>query len=106
MDLDNKIKYSKVLSVTLSGNLTFELGQNYPNPTHGEAIISYSIPERTNVFIALYDLYGRTVQVLANKVNIAGTYTINVNTEGLPKGEYFYRMQAGTFSSVKKLVVQ
>ena len=106
IDLDNKIKYSKVLSVTLSGNLTFELGQNYPNPTHGEAIISYSIPERTNVFIALYDLYGRTVQVLTNKVNSAGTYTINVNTEALPKGEYFYRMQAGTFSSVKKLVVQ
>lgn len=106
VDLDSKFKYSKVLSVTLSGNLKYELGQNYPNPSHGEANISYSIPERTNVYIALYDLYGRTVQVLTNKVSGAGTYTINVNTEKLPKGEYFYRMQAGTFSSVKKLIVQ
>jgi len=106
IDLDNKFKYSKVLSVTLSGNLVYELGQNYPNPSHGEAVISYSVPERINVYIALYDMYGRTVQVLANKTTSAGTYTVNLNTDNLAKGEYFYRMQAGTFSSVKKLIVE
>jgi len=83
-----------------------DLSQNYPNPSRGETVINYSLstPSRTN--LSLFDVNGRLVKVLVNGVKEAGTHTLRLNGGSLTAGVYFYRLQTGNFSAVKRMVVQ
>ncbi len=106
LDADGKQKYSATVAVVINGATGYRLGQNFPNPATGETTISYSLPERAEVTIGLYDVHGRLVQLLVNRTQQPGTYNFTLPVSNLPKGQYLYRMQAGKFSAVKKLVVQ
>jgi len=83
-----------------------DLSQNYPNPSRGETVINYSLstPSRTN--LSLFDVNGRLVKVLVNGIKEAGTHTVRLNGGSLTAGVYFYRLQTGNFSAVKRMVVQ
>lgn len=90
--------------VTING---YALGQNYPNPFNPSTTISFAVKNAADITIALYDVTGKQVAVLAEGFYDAGTHSINLNTAeyGLSSGVYFYKMQAGSFISVKKLVL-
>jgi len=81
----------------------FRLRQNYPNPFNPSTTISFSLPTRSFVTLCVFDVMGREVATLVSEDMNAGKYTRLWNADGFPSGEYFYRLQAGTFTEVKKL---
>ena len=83
----------------------YALLQNYPNPFNPSTRIHYELPRDGPVQIVVYDLLGREVATLVNEVKAAGRYDINFTTARISSGVYFYRMQAGSFVSVKKMLV-
>ncbi|MFZ4725800.1 MAG: hemoblobin-interacting domain-containing protein [Paludibacter sp.] len=83
----------------------FDLSQNYPNPFNPVTKINFDLPENGLVNLRLYDMLGREVATLVNEVRTAGYYTVNFNASSLSSGIYFYRMNAGKFSSIKKMAV-
>jgi Domain of unknown function (DUF4082)/Bacterial Ig-like domain/Bacterial Ig domain/Secretion system C-terminal sorting domain len=89
-----------------SVEFSYYLGQNYPNPFYGNTRINYSIPAASEVELMLYDMQGRPVLVMVNTIKAAGNYEYDLNTSGVAKGMYFYRMHAGNYSAVKKLIIQ
>ena len=86
---------------------TFSLSQNYPNPFNPSTKIRYSIPTGANVELKVYDILGREVAVLVKEYKQAGNYEVEFSTTGksISSGIYFYKLTAGNFSSVKKLVL-
>lgn len=83
----------------------FRLHQNYPNPANPTTTISFSLPNAGDVGLDLYDLTGQRVATLAEGRLEAGTHRIELNAGNLASGIYFYRLQAGTSSSVKRLAI-
>jgi subtilisin-like proprotein convertase family protein len=86
-------------------HLRYELSQNYPNPFNPVSNIKYSVAKSTLVKISVYDVLGREVMELVNRYQPAGSYTVVINASGLSSGVYFYRMEAGEFTDVKRFVV-
>jgi hypothetical protein len=84
---------------------SFSLGQNYPNPFNPATRISYQIPIPGKVILKVYDLIGRNVATLVNENQKAGKYTLTWNASSLSSGVYFYRMQAGKYEQVKKMIL-
>ena len=85
--------------------LTFNLEQNYPNPFNPSTTIKYSIPKQSYVTLKLYDILGREVATLVNAEKPAGNYLVEFNAANLPSGVYFYRIQAGSFNQVRKMLL-
>jgi hypothetical protein len=85
----------------------YVLGQNYPNPFNPSTQISYSIPKAGMVSLNVHDVMGREVMSLVNGYQAAGSYTATLHTAGLnlASGIYFYRLQSGSFTAIKKLVL-
>ena len=86
------------------------LHQNYPNPFNPETIIPYDLPENIFVNITIYDLLGRQVKTLVNKVENAGVNSIQWNAtnnygEPVSAGIYLYQIQAGMFYQTRKMVL-
>jgi hypothetical protein len=85
----------------------FNLSQNYPNPFNPVTKIDYSIPLNSLVTLKVYDMSGKEVATLVNNSLSPGFYSINFNSAdyGLASGIYFYKLVAGNFVNVKKLVL-
>ena len=84
---------------------SYTLSQNYPNPFNPSTTISFSIPAKWFVSLKVYDILGREVAVLVSEQLSAGNHSRLWNAEGLPSGVYFYRLQAGSFTETKKLIL-
>jgi len=88
----------------------YELFQNYPNPFNTKTTIGYQVPERSHVKLGIYSLGGQVVRMLVNKVLREGRYTVvwdGMDDEGreVASGIYLYRMEAGRFHRIRKMVV-
>jgi hypothetical protein len=83
----------------------FVLAQNYPNPFNPTTQINYSIPSAQKVVLKVYDALGRDVATLVNDQQAAGNYTVDFNASNLASGIYFYRLQAGSFVQMKKMIL-
>lgn len=95
--LDNSDKGALVTS--------YSLEQNYPNPFNPVTTISYSIPEESRVSLKIYDVMGSEVAELVNGRQLAGIYNVNFDASSLASGTYFYKLTAGDFVSIKKMVL-
>ncbi len=84
---------------------TWYLGQNYPNPFNPSTRIQYSIARTQHVHLAVFDVLGREVATLSNERMQPGRYSVQWNAGNFASGVYFYRLDAGTFSETKKLVL-
>jgi len=82
-----------------------QLYQNYPNPFNPETVISYKLPTVSNVQLKVYNILGQQVSVLVDKRQNAGKYQTSFNAQSLPSGTYFYLLQAGRQSIVKKMLL-
>jgi hypothetical protein len=83
----------------------YALNQNYPNPFNPVTTISYGIPKAEFVTIKIYDILGREIRTLVNKEMNAGYYDIVFDAAKLASGVYFYRIEAGKFTRIKKLML-
>ena len=111
-----KYQVDKVLGVQERKGLTpsdFRLEQNYPNPFNSSTTIKYSVGlnlttsdvVNKHMRLAIYDLLGREVAVLADGVKPAGEYEAVFNASNLPSGIYFYRLNTGAFTETKKMLL-
>jgi hypothetical protein len=96
-----------------AGPKEFKLEQNFPNPFNPITTIQYQIPaspksspkERTSVTLRIYDILGSEVATLINDEQEAGYYEVNWDASNLASGVYIYRLQTGSFVSVKKMML-
>ncbi len=94
------------LSTLTSGSPNqFALQQNYPNPFNPTTVINYELPKATYVRLVVYDMLGREVATLVNGTQDAGYKSIQFSAANLPSGIYTYRLTAGTFVEVKKMLM-
>lgn len=104
------VKPTNVTSVNNNSvPLAFTLSQNYPNPFNPSTRIQYSLEKSAFVSLKIYNVIGVEVATLVNDNQEAGNYTvqfgINKETKNLSSGVYFYRLEAGSFTSTRKLVL-
>jgi hypothetical protein len=83
----------------------FGLTQNYPNPFNPSTKIQYSIPTGAQVTLKVYDLLGREVATLVNQDQAAGTYEASFDATNLANGAYLYKLTAGSYSDVKRMML-
>ena len=83
----------------------FSLAQNYPNPFNPSTLIRYEIPSAVNVKLVVYNLLGQEVRTLVNEMQAPGAHTIRFDGSTLASGMYLYRLQAGKFTEVRKMVM-
>ena len=85
--------------------MKFELVQNYPNPFNPTTKINYQLAKDENVSLKVYDVLGNEVATLVNSRQSAGTHSVNFNASALSSGVYFYKIVAGNFVDVKKMIL-
>ncbi|MBK7866939.1 MAG: T9SS type A sorting domain-containing protein [Ignavibacteriales bacterium] len=94
-----------VETVGSSVPVEFNLSQNYPNPFNPSTVIRFAIPAENLVTLNIYSITGELVASLLNEVKTAGEYEVSFDATSLPTGVYIYKINAGSFSSVKKMML-
>jgi hypothetical protein len=83
----------------------YALYQNYPNPFNPSTTIRFDVPKASNISLKIYDVLGQEVETLVNEERGAGRYSVNFDAGNFPSGVYYFRIIAGDFSDVKKLLL-
>ncbi len=111
IDLDGTARYSKQIEIEVN-NLPkeFALSQNYPNPFNPSTRIKYDVPVQSQVTLNIYDALGGLVRSLVSEAKEPGRYTITWNgrnnyNQPVSSGFYIYRITAGNFSAVRKMLM-
>ena len=102
---DDFVGYATAVKEENSSPKTFSIEQNYPNPFNPSTKIVYSIPRSSNVKLTVFNILGQQVKTLVNQTQSQGTYTVSFNASSLPSGIYFYSIEAGDFTQVKKMIL-
>jgi uncharacterized delta-60 repeat protein len=102
------LKYSVLTAIEpVSSEIpaTYILYDNFPNPFNPNTNIRFAIPVAGFVKLSLFDMLGREVETLVNGNLTAGTYNTAWNASNHSSGVYFYKIQAGNFSEIKKMIL-
>lgn len=93
--------------VFAENNLPVEisLSQNYPNPFNPITLIQYWMPEKSKVFLAVYDMLGEKISTLVDKVEEPGMKNVIFNGDKYSNGIYYYRLIIGNHRETKKMVL-
>ena len=83
----------------------FQLGNNFPNPFNPITAISYRLSAISDVELSVYNLLGEKVVTLVSERKQAGKYEVRWNASNQASGVYFYRIDAGEFQDVKKMIL-
>lgn len=102
-------KVSDANVIGISNNNTdlnnFKLNQNYPNPFNPSTTISYNLVKSGFVSMKIYNVLGKEVKTLVNEFQQPGLKEVSFNASGLSSGVYFYRISAGGFTDLKKMML-
>jgi len=105
VDYDGTFELSDVINVEVTNPVKYNLSQNYPNPFNPSTAIKFSLAEGGNVTLNVYNTLGEEVALLVNQIMESGTHEVNFDALNLNSGIYFYRIEAGDFSQVKKMTL-
>ncbi len=105
IDFNGQFEYSEAIELEISPPLIFDLEQNYPNPFNPSTKISYSVPKSGYVSLKVYNALGQEVAALVNGIKEAGNHKIDFNASNLNSGIYFYKLEAGDITQVKKMTL-
>jgi hypothetical protein len=105
VDFDGTFAYSDVVNADVTAPVQFELSQNYPNPFNPSTTINFSIPQSSIVTLKVFNTLGQEVKTLVNQNMESGVHSISFDASDLNSGIYFYRLDAGQFSEVRKMTL-
>ena len=112
IDFDGSFEYSNTLEVDFNIPIKFSLEQNYPNPFNPRTKINYNIPSvisnggrNLKIELKVYDILGNVITDLVNEEKPAGNYEIEFDASRLSSGVYFYKLQAGAFVQIRKMIL-
>jgi hypothetical protein len=94
-----------ITGVAKAGPVEYMLYQNNPNPFNPTTAISFHIPNRENVELVVFDFLGRKIATLADGDYSPGLHSVRFDGSFYPAGVYLYRMRAGSYLAVKKLIL-
>jgi len=99
--------HGKALDKVGASDLTtgYALGQNYPNPFNPVTTLTYSLPTAGHVVLAIYNVLGEQITVLAAGEHPSGTFTVSWDAAEYPSGVYFCRLTAGEVVQMRKMVL-
>jgi Secretion system C-terminal sorting domain/CARDB/Carboxypeptidase regulatory-like domain len=112
--LDDSRPITVIVQVVSSGTETgsdsdipevYALHQNYPNPFNPSTDIRFDLVENQMVRLSVFDLLGREVATLIKEHMAAGTHSVQFEASSLASGIYFYRIEAGAFVDMKKMIL-
>ena len=101
--LDDPLWIKQTLQPDIHSSI--ELYQNYPNPFNPTTNLSFVIGQSSFVTLKVYDVLGNEIVTLVNEEKPAGKYSVNFDASSLPSGVYVYRLNAGGYSTARKLVL-
>ena len=105
IDFDGTTEYSNIIEVTFGAISEFALDQNYPNPFNPSTKINYSIKEKSNVELKIFDLLGSEIATLVNEEKSPGNYEVSFDASFLSSGVYLYTIKAGSFVQTRKMLL-
>jgi hypothetical protein len=112
VDLDGTIHFGSDVAVNVLADAAqnalpkaFALHQNYPNPFNPSTTLRYDVPAPSHVTLRVYNVLGQVVATLVDELQQPGYKSIEFNGSRIASGVYFYRLEAGTFSATKQMVV-
>ena len=82
----------------------FNLHQNYPNPFNPTTMISYQLPINSYVSLKIFDIYGKEINILMEKYQNRGKYSIKWEPNNIPSGVYFYELKTNKYMEMKKML--
>lgn len=104
IDYDGTFSYTQELVITLQA-FKYALLQNYPNPFNPATAISFTVPEAGRVRLSIINSLGEEIAVLINDEVDAGYHSVELNGSNLSSGVYFYKLEAGKYTSIKKMLL-
>jgi photosystem II stability/assembly factor-like uncharacterized protein len=105
IDLNGSCSYSDEVTVQVQSVYTYFLAQNYPNPFNPSTTIKFGVKEKSNVRIDIFNSIGEKVNTVLNAEREPGNYQVEFNASDLPSGVYIYRIEAGKYNSIKKMIL-
>jgi Secretion system C-terminal sorting domain/N-terminal domain of BNR-repeat neuraminidase len=109
IDLNGNAEYYRLLNpeiIEIGKPVTFDVSQNYPNPSNPKSKIDFQIPNNGKVNLVIYDMLGREVsRPVNNEIREAGYYTVDFDGTNLASGIYFYMLHSEGFTKTKKMVI-
>jgi hypothetical protein len=114
IDVESACSYSNEIKIVVTGALAvkevnmprgFAIEQNYPNPFNPVTRINYQIPVTAFVTVKVYNVLGQEVAVLVDGQQEPGYKFASFDAAGLASGTYYYRLQAGSYNEVKKMLL-
>lgn len=104
IDFNGNYRYSNVVEVVRIPT-DYNLAQNFPNPFNPSTTIEYSLSNPELVTLKIFDVLGKEVATLVNEQKSAGDFEVNFSAEQFVSGVYYYKLIAGDFASIKKMVL-
>ncbi len=105
IDFNGTCSYSAEVTVEVQSVYTYFLDQNYPNPFNPSTTIKFGVKEKSNVRIDIFNSIGEKVNTVLNAEREPGNYQVEFNASDLPSGVYIYRIEAGQYNSIKKMIL-
>lgn len=84
---------------------SLHLHQNYPNPFRSSTVLRVSVKELTQATLSVYDILGRKIDVLRDRIFVPGEHIVHWNSGDRPTGIYFYKLESAGHTSTMKMIL-